>query len=78
MCDHNWILLTTYEYERLVFNSKTDVWSVRGCILCGEVEKENAYGRRGWTKARIGAFPLSTLGKEYYRRLRLFAGGRDV
>ena len=78
MCDHNWILLTTYEYERRVFCSGIDMWNVRGCTLCGDIEKKYNDESEEWVKVDVSKVPFVAIGKEYFRRLRLFAGGRDV
>ena len=75
MCDHNWILLTSKEQERMVFDKEDRPWDVRGCLQCKELQYKHS-------KAKVWETLLSSDLKDYdddslvlrtyYRRLRLF------
>ena len=75
ICDHTWILLTTQEYERPIFNFSA--WSVRGCTLCGEIEKEiidpDLPPLETWVKVDVSVSSFIDTHNEYFKRLRLFA-----
>ena len=81
MCDHNWILLTSKEYERMVFDKEDRPWDVRGCLQCKEIQKREGEATtwRQMTSAEAeGTDEHSPATSAYFKRLRLFAGGRDV
>ena len=75
MCDHNWILLTSKEYERMVFDKEDRPWDVRGCLQCKELQYRHSKAKVWWAllssdleDREYDAPPL----RAYYSRLKLF------
>ena len=74
MCDHDWILLTSKEYESSVWESgHYDPWDVQGCLQCKELQFRKT---TTWIPLLLSA-PEDFDGdipsaKEYFKRLKLF------
>ena len=77
MCDHNWILLTSKEYERRVWEpDQCSSWNIRGCLQCKELQFNNIKVGDWSTLLSLDLKDNeddSPSLRAYFRRLRLFS-----